>query len=124
LVELDLQVSLDDYSNEALIVVRMWGCLVLTKVLKGYLVVTPPRDKPDCRNPPRFYSFYCVVKCLRSKVFAGGMLSNVASSSEVNRPSWMIKPPWTPEPRMFGAYSARSTTRNHSITRWFVQRVT
>lgn len=66
----------------------------------------------------------CVVKCLRRRVFAGGMLSNVASSSEVNRPSWTIRPPWTPEPRMFGAYSARSTTRSHSITRWFVQRVT
>ncbi|KYN40409.1 hypothetical protein ALC56_05354 [Trachymyrmex septentrionalis] len=79
LVELDLQVSLDDYPNEA-------DYPVLTRALMGYLVVTLPMDKPNCRNPSRFYSS-CVSVCLRSRVFAGGMLSNVASSSEVNRPS-------------------------------------
>lgn len=29
-----------------------------------------------------------------------------------------MRPPWTPLPRRLGAYSARSTDRNHSITLW------
>lgn len=33
-----------------------------------------------------------------------------------------ISPPWTPLPLRLGAYSARSTERSHSITRWLVHR--
>lgn len=35
-----------------------------------------------------------------------------------------ISPPCTPLPRRLGAYSARSTERSHSITRWLVHWVT
>lgn len=34
--------------------------------------------------------------------------------------SLTISPPWTPLPLRFGAYSAKSTERSHSITRWLV----
>lgn len=31
-----------------------------------------------------------------------------------------MSPPWTPLPLRLGAYSAKSTERSHSITRWLV----
>ena len=35
-----------------------------------------------------------------------------------------MRPPWTPLPRRFGAYSDRSIHLSHSITRWLVHRIT
>lgn len=55
--------------------------------------------------------------------------SNSQSRFILNQIKWACKyltisPPCTPLPLRLGAYSARSTERNHSITRWLVHWVT
>ena len=69
-------------------------------------------------------SLKCKFKCLLNNVLWDGIESRAARRSDVNKGSWTIRAPWTPEPRKFGEYSDKLAVLNHSITLLLVHRET